>query len=164
MNYNELKKKTNTGWNTWNTSNVLSHVHLPHGFAINLCIREFKATAMLRESLIGRFGDNQEQIIPGPRTYDGRYTELNLKYYDLELEIRTTVVDDEQIILLTPLKRGLRTPQIAIEACLMWGKDGCLSKNGNIIKGVFPDREFEIFTTGDIVNLQHTYSLSPYIE
>ena len=39
MNYEILKEQTNTGWNTWNTSNVLSHVLLPYGFSINLCIK-----------------------------------------------------------------------------------------------------------------------------
>lgn len=163
MTYKKLKKKTNTGWNTWNTSNVLSHVHLPHGFAINICIREFKTADMLRDSLIGRFGENKEQITPGPRTYDGRYTELNLKFYDLELEVRTTVVNDEQIIVLNPLKRGLRTPVAVIEACLLWGKDGSVSKKGSRIHGKFKDRTFEIFTTGKITELQYTFSLSPYI-
>ncbi|MHB1154445.1 MAG: MGH1-like glycoside hydrolase domain-containing protein [Eubacteriales bacterium] len=163
MTYKKLKKMTNTGWNTWNTSNVLSHVHLPHGFAINICIREFKTGEMLRESLIGRFGEHQEKITPGPRTYDGKYTELNLKFCDLELEVRTTVIGDEQIILLNPLKRGCRTPVAVIEACLLWGKNGSLSQKGSKIKGKFKDRTFKIYTTGNIANLQHTYSLSPYI-
>ena len=39
MDHKQLKQKTNTGWNTWNTLNVLSYSHLPEGFTINLCIR-----------------------------------------------------------------------------------------------------------------------------
>ena len=62
MDYSALKKKTTTGWNTWNTLNVLSCSHLPEGFTINLCIREYSDARVLRESLIGRHGDYDEKI------------------------------------------------------------------------------------------------------
>ena len=163
MNYETLKKQTNTGWNTWNTSNVLSYVHLPEGFCINLCIKDYCEPKMLRESLIGRQGGGDEKIFPGARSYDGLYTQLNLKYYDLELDVQTTVINDEQIVLLTPIKTGLKTPTLVIEGCLLWGKDGTVSKKDGIVSGEFSSRSFKIYTTGHTVNAQHTYSLSPYI-
>ncbi len=163
MNYTELKKKTNVGWNTWNTLNVLSYSHLPDGFTINLCIREY-GSAILRQSLIGRSGENEEKIFPGARTYDGRCSELNLKYNRLDLDVRTVVVDDEQIILLTPLETGAyRAPTLIIEACLMWGKDGSLFKKDGRIGAQCGDRNFEVYTSSPTVTHQHTHSLSPYI-
>ena len=80
MNYDLLKEQTNRGWNTWNTRNVLSYSHLPEGFTINLCVKEFSSEVVLRESLVGRFGENEEVIFPGARTYDGRCSQLNLKF------------------------------------------------------------------------------------
>ena len=48
MNYDILKQKTNAGWNTWNTRNVLSYSHLPEGFTINLCLKEKKRSRFFR--------------------------------------------------------------------------------------------------------------------
>ena len=56
MNYDLLRKETNFGWNTWNTRNVLSWSHLPEGFTINLCLKDFRSVHPLRESLVGRWG------------------------------------------------------------------------------------------------------------
>lgn len=163
MNYDLLKEQTNRGWNTWNTRNVLSYSHLPEGFTINLCVKEFSTEAVLRESLVGRFGENEEVIFPGARSYDGRCSQLNLKFREMELDVRTVVKDDEQIVIVTPLKTGIRTPVLIIEACLLWGKDGSLGKSGNRIFGDCSGRHFEIFTTGTLVKQQHTASLSPYV-
>ena len=135
MNYEELKIKTNNGWNTWNTANVLSYVHLPEGFAINLCIRQYTESRVLRESLIGRHGDNEEKIVPKARTYDGKCTDLTLTFRDLELEVKTTVCNDEQIIIVDPLKCGSPVPTLIIEACLLWGKEGAVIKKDGMIYG-----------------------------
>ena len=163
MDYELLKKQTNFGWNTWNTRNVLSYSHLPEGFTINLCIKEYSNTYTLRESLVGRHEANEEKIFPGPRSYDGSCTQLNLKFSDLQMDVRTVVAEDEQYIIVTPMKVGRRTPALIIEACLLWGKDGSVSKSGYQLSGQCGDRRFEIFTTGNYVEVQHTGSLSPYI-
>ena len=84
MNYTELRKQTNQGWNTWNTLNVLSYSHLPEGFTINLCIREYSEMRVLREVLLDRREPNDECVFPGARSYDGSCTQLNLKFRSLE--------------------------------------------------------------------------------
>ena len=159
MNYTELKKQTNVGWNTWNVSNVLSYSHLPEGFTINLCIEEYADNRVLRESMVGR-----QNIFPGVRSYDGSCTQMNLKYKRLELDVRTVVDNDEQIILLTPLKTGnYRKPTLIIEACLLWGKEGNVFKKNGRIGGECGGRTFTVHTTAPTVEAHHTYSLSPYI-
>ncbi|MBQ6053657.1 MAG: hypothetical protein IJL30_10320 [Clostridia bacterium] len=163
MNYEELKKQTNRGWNTWNTLNVLSYSHLPEGFTVNLCIREYSETKVLRESLIGRNGEYDEKIFPSSRSYDGSVTSLKLTFHELELDVKTVADNDEQIIMIEPLKHGLRIPTLIIEACLLWGKEGYIGKKDGKIFGVCGDRRFDIYTTAEQVNEQHTHSLSPYI-
>ena len=39
--YQNLQTKLATGWNTFNTRSFISHVLLPHGFAINLGIKDY---------------------------------------------------------------------------------------------------------------------------
>ena len=163
MNYDLLRKQTNFGWNTWNTRNVLCHAHLPEGFAINLCIKDFRSVHTLRESLVGRHAQEEEIIFPGPRSYDGSCTQLNLKYFDTEIDVRTVVSDDEQYILVTPLKTGRKTAALIIEACLLWGKDGSVSKEGNRLSANCGGRHFEVYTNAAPIALHHTASLGPYI-
>lgn len=81
---------------------MLSYSHLPEGFTINLCIREYSNSQVLRESLIGRHGNNDEKIVPGARSYDGSCTHMKMTYSNLVLDVRTVVNGDEQIIILLP--------------------------------------------------------------
>jgi len=163
MDYSELKRMTNTGWNTWNTLNVLSYSHLPEGFTINLIITEYSDTKVLRESLIGRGGQFEEKIFPGARSFDGSCTQLNLKFHALELDVKTVVDNDEQIVIIEPLKVGVKIPTMTIEACLMWGKEGYIAKKDGKIYGECGGRRFDVYTTGETREMQHTHSLSPYI-
>ena len=39
--YKQLNDKLASGWNTWNTYSILSHVLMPEAFALNLCIKEY---------------------------------------------------------------------------------------------------------------------------
>ena len=74
--YQNIQKTLQQGCNTWNTRSVLQQVLLPQGFAINIAFKQhyFLEEQYLREALIGRRGDDTEQIRPGPHTYDGSYT------------------------------------------------------------------------------------------
>lgn len=163
MDYTELRKRTNVGWNTWNTLNVLSYSHLPDGFTINLCIREY-SSKIIREFLIGRQGADDEQIFPGKRSYDGSCTHLRLKHHNLYLDVKTVVHNDEQIILLTPIDIGkYMAPTLIIEACLLWGKEGGIFKRNGRIYAETENRHFDVYTSSPAVEHQHSYSLSPYI-
>ena len=147
MDYTELRKLTNFGWNTWNTLNVLSYSHLPEGFTINLCIREY-SSKIIRESLIGRNDADAEQIFPGKRSYDGSCTHMRLKHHNLDLDVKTVVHNDEQIILLTPIDIGrYKAPTLIIEACLMWGKEGGVFKRNGKIYAECGYRRFDIYTS-----------------
>ena len=52
--YAALTRRLAVGWNTWNTRSVLSHVLLPHGFALNLGVKEYADGDYLPEALIGQ--------------------------------------------------------------------------------------------------------------
>lgn len=163
MNYETMKRKMIQGWNTWNTRSVLSHVLLPYGFSINICIKNYCDGSVLREALIGRFGERDEQIHPGPRSYNGAFTELNLKYRGLELLIQSTVQDGEQLILVTPLETGLRPPMLLIEGCMLWNKAGYVVTAGDHIEGVLADRVVCVYTDGEPAVDYNTGALSPYL-
>ena len=163
MNYTELRRKTNKGWNTWNTLNVLSYSHLPEGFTINLCISEYSGP-ILTSSLIGRRGEKEEKVFPGARSYDGECSQINLKYGYLDLDVKAVVDNDEQIIILTPNKiNPYSAPTLIVEACLMWGKEGGIFKKDGKIYAECEKRKFEIFTSEKTEEYNHAFSLTPYI-
>jgi hypothetical protein len=166
MNYAELKRRTNRGWNTWNVRSVLTFSHLPEGFTINLCLKDIHNPNMLRESLIGRTDPSQERIIPGPRSYDGRCTRMSMTYYETELDIKTVVEDDQQIILLTPLKLGSGSkPTLSVEVCQLWGKEGSIFKKNGCLGGEYDSRRFDIYldTQCPVIESVQTYASSPSV-
>ena len=42
MNYTLMKADYLNGWHTWNVRSVLSHVHMPDGFALNIAFKEYR--------------------------------------------------------------------------------------------------------------------------
>src|SRR5512135_276510 len=78
--YRALQKHVASGWNTWNTNSVMSHVHLPDGFALTLGLKNtgtgfhyqrdfFQANETLKRP---------EKVRLGPHADDGSYTELEM--------------------------------------------------------------------------------------
>ena len=45
--YQILKREYMRGWQTWNVNSVLSHVLMPEGFALNVCVREYSVGSYL---------------------------------------------------------------------------------------------------------------------
>ena len=51
-----------------------------------------------KEALIGRFGEHDEKVHPGSRSYDGSYTELKLMDSDHELMVQSAEMGGRQYI------------------------------------------------------------------
>lgn len=145
--YCALKQRLARGWNTWNTNSVLSHVLLPAGIALNFGIKEYTGGAFLHDALIGRQGDEVERIHPGPRTFDGAYTELLVQWKGIELLVQTAVEDEQLFVLVTPQSTGqqLRTPLLIVEIGLLWNRPGIIrhdeqmlyAESGTVKVGVY---------------------------
>ena len=123
--YAEIQKQLCAGWNTWNTWSVLSHVLLPEGLTINLSLKEYRSGRWLREALIGRWGERDEVILPGPHAYDGSYTELTLIWEDIELRIQSAhAAERELVILVTPLRNQKKPAVLMADAGFLWNRPG----------------------------------------
>lgn len=131
--YQALQKQLASGWNTWNTRSVLSHVFLPQGLAINLGIKEYASGYHLHESLIGRFGKEDEIIHPGPRTYDGGYTELNLKWRGVEVMVQSASDGDDLLLLVTPYKNQVKPALLVVEIGFLWNRLGRVERIGDML-------------------------------
>lgn len=151
------------GWNTWNTNSVLSHVLLPHGLSINIGIKDYATGRVIRQCLIGQLEDEGGSVHPGTRSYDGSYTELTVSWRDFSFFIQTAAKEDQQYILISPVKTGVNPPAVFVEAGILWNHNGYVVKNGDSLKAVFDHETIDIFVTGNRVEESQVYSSGPYI-
>lgn len=153
MNYNEMKKKYIKGWHTWNVRSVLSHVHMPDGFALNVAFKEYREGHYLKETLIGRFineygREPAEIAFPGIHAFDDSYTEMSLKWCDMEIKVESTVEDEELVLLVTPVKKQVKPAMLVLESGFLWGRQGVVEKAEDILVAHSPKRAYKVFTTG----------------
>lgn len=153
MNYQEMKKGYISGWHTWNVRSVLSHVHMPDGFALNIAFKEYREGHYLKETLVGRFANEYgrepaETAFPGIHAFDDSYTEMTLKWCDMEILVESAVVEDELILLVTPLKKQVKPAMLVLESGFLWGKPGWIEKQGDALRVHCAEGERMVYTTG----------------
>ncbi len=144
MTYNDLRIKTNVGWNTWFSSSMTSHVLLPYGFSIGLffgCSGEGRVIRNLK--------DGDHGLRPGPRSWDGAYTSLSLQAGGTEITVESAAKDGEQIMLVTPKDPPPRKTALVIEAAILWGRPGAVFLKDGRLGAAFDDgKEIAVYTTG----------------
>lgn len=145
--YESLQAQLALGWNTWHTRSVLSHVLLPDGLALNLGIKEYAERRYLGEALIGRRGEGDEQIRPGPRTYDGGYTELHLVWRSLEVRVQSATEGEDLVVWVTPLSTHLKAPLLVVQPGMLWNRPGTITAQDDGLTGCLPARTVLIYGT-----------------
>ncbi|MCL2773269.1 MAG: hypothetical protein FWD71_07945 [Oscillospiraceae bacterium] len=161
MGITQLRKEMFQGFNTYYNNSVLTHVHMPDCFALSLGFKFYNGTygggMLLTEALIG-----VENIHPGMRGYDGTYTELTLYSHDHEVFIQSAVIDDNQYLLVTPVKIAKNPPALLISAAILWNKPGYVEINGDSLTGTTPERKFQVFTDGKHIREMNIGLVNPY--
>jgi neutral trehalase len=161
--YDALKEETLKGFNTWYNNNILTYALLPEGIALSLGFKFYNTGQVLRESLIGRFGEKAEQVHPGPRGYDGSYTELTLRCADHELVVQSAALENDQYVLVTPVRNGKRPPALLISAAVLWNKPGYVQREGERLLAHTPARNLEVFCDGKPVRQMNTGLTNPWL-
>ena len=149
--YDDLKRRLAQGWNTWNTRSVLSHVLLPEAFALNLGLKEYAGRRYLKEALIGRRGADDEKIHPGPRTYDGSYTELNLKWCGIEVVVQSATEGNDLVLLVTPLASQKKPALLVVESGILWNRPGYVALEDGALVGHLPGKTVRAYGTRESV-------------
>lgn len=122
-----LNQKLALGWNTWNVRSVLSHTFLPQCFAINLQLQDGATGDVLEEALIGR---TDEKVTPGPHSWDGSYTELNVEWRGVSAQVKTAASGKDLSIIVIP-DQTRNQGKLIIKPDLLWGKSGKARISGN---------------------------------
>jgi hypothetical protein len=164
--YEAMQQKLAQGWNTWNTRSVLSHVHLPEGFAVNLCLREYVWRRNLKEALIGRQGPGEEHIHPGPHAYDGSTTSLELEWLGNKISVETAVNGEDLVILVTPREQHPQAriaPLVVVESAILWNRSGYLTLDDGALVGHFAGKTIQVFATKPSVPDPNIWAQTPYL-
>lgn len=144
-----LQIKLARGWNTWYNSSVLTHVLLPDGLAINLWLKDGRSGEILSKALIGMEDSaSGERIIPGPRSYDGSYTELELKWKNIHVRVQSAASENNLYLLITPL-RASRNDSLIIVPEMLWNRKGTITADQNKMIAETSLHKIRLYVRGD---------------
>lgn len=144
-----LQIKLARGWNTWYNSSVLTHVLLPDGLAINLWLKDGRSGEILSKALIGMEDSaSGERIIPGPRSYDGSYTELELKWKNIHVRVQSAASENNLYLLITPL-RASRNDSLIIVPEMLWNRKGTITVDQNKMIAETSLHKIRLYVRGD---------------
>ncbi|MFC1564996.1 trehalase family glycosidase [candidate division KSB1 bacterium] len=163
--YREIKERLISGWSTWDSRSVLRQVLLPECFAINLAFKQqyWLDEKYLGSALIGRQGERIERIIPGPHTYNGSYTMLDIKWEQLNARIETAHDGDDVVVLITPFEDFASPVKLVIESAILWNRQGELSREENYLEAEMPGRTVKVYTTGRLIEDPYVDVTTPYL-
>jgi len=157
--YSELQARISRGWNTWYNNSVASHVLLPQGFSINLCLTKTGNEYLKNIIKTSKAMKRPEQVALGLRSDDGSYTSMNLKYKDADINIESASDGTDLFLLITPL--APTKENLVVEAGLLWNKPGIIGREGNTLTGRFQDKEIIVRTTSQIIPNGYDLTTSP---
>ncbi len=152
--YARLQQRLARGWNTWDTHSVLTQVLLPEGLAVRVGIKHQGtegSDGFLPAALIGRQGKDDEQVIPGPHSYNGSYTDLKLRWRGHLIRIQSAHDGNDLVMLATPLpsaKTSHLPPEIVFSVGMLWNQPGIVIKSGDQIESRLPDRTIHLYLSG----------------
>ena len=167
--YAAVQKQLARGWNTWDVHSVTTQVLLPEGLAVRVAVHRKTALngeRFLADALIGRQGPNVEQVFPGPHAWDGSYTELRLKWLEIELEIQSAHAGNDLVILVAPLsevKPGHLSAAVVFSAAYLWNRPGTVEKLGDRIEARGPSAGVHIYCAGAAAPFSNVPVSGPYL-
>jgi putative isomerase len=164
--YRELQRRVARGWNTWNTASVLSHAHLPEGFAITLGLKNsgtglpyqrdfFAANPTLKRN---------ERVRLGLHAGDGSYTSLEMARGADVYAVESATEGDDLFVLVTVKKRDpLRPAHLYVEAGFLWNRPGVVTRRGDALRAEGGGRVFEVRQTAKDIGDPFGTTNTPYL-
>jgi hypothetical protein len=143
---------------------VLSHVLLPEGLALNICLLDTRITGerYLQEAYISQKSKRPETITPGLHAYDGSYTELILEWNDAQIRVQSATLGEDLLLLVTPLQLPGRQPRLVLESGMLWNRPGQISRQGETLVAALAGRSIKVKSTGKVTE-DYVPATSPYL-
>ena len=158
--YRQLQDCICSGWNTWYNNSMTSFVHIPEGFAVNICFASKYNDRMLKEVFKkSDFEDTPEHVYPGLRSDDGTYTSMRISYLEMEVMIESATDGNDELILVTPVNPTDHF--VVVEPGILYGNDGTVGKSETSLIATCGERQFVVRTTAEPVNAEFLVSTAP---
>ena len=146
--YIKLKSELCSGWNTWNTKSVLSHVLLPEAIAVDIFLNDTSTGEILKEALMGKRGNGAETILPLAHSNDGSYTELIITWHTIKLKVQSCSDKKDLNILVTPLDANHQGKVLISPSEIWWDRDGKADVAGNQLMFDLPSGKISLSAKG----------------
>ncbi|MDD6209764.1 MAG: trehalase family glycosidase [Bacteroidales bacterium] len=131
--YDNLQREVATGWNTWNTYNVLSHVYLPEGLSVNIIFQN-GWDRLTEANFFSKATPKENTAIPGKRSLDGSYTSLTLQWKGDSIRVETASDGEQWVAYITPCDGKEISSDLVIQVGTLWNRPAQLNfKDGKII-------------------------------
>ncbi|MBI5381926.1 MAG: hypothetical protein HZA31_08505 [Opitutae bacterium] len=170
------------GWNTWDTRSVLHHVLLPEGLCLRLGLAAPDKLVWLNDAFVGHkeMGrtpgtkltsmdkklplGNTIEVRPGPRSYDGAYTQLEVNLRGARFRIETAAEGENWVALVTPLQNDPWTRVLTVQAGFLWNRPGFAQRcDEHKLTAHVGSREIAIYAEGVPVVDPNLPVPSPYL-
>jgi len=148
--YQKIKDKLLTGWNTWDTRSVLTHVYLPDGVALILGLEDTQYSNYKEHFFTGNRTVGTEQVRPIAHTPDGTYTCLSLEWQNIYLKVRTAAEGNDLFIMITPDSR--LKGKLHIKSEMIYGDKGEISINKEMLQIKTPENNLNFYVNGSRID------------
>ena len=150
--YAAVQRNLARGWNTWDVHSVAAPVLLPDGFTIRVGLKHdaaLNSDAFLSDILIGRQGRDDEQVVPGPHTWNGSYTELRVHWRKHEFLLQTAHDGDDLVLLATPAASPTSiAPTLVVSAGILWNRPGSVTRADDHLQFANGAHQIPVYWTG----------------
>jgi len=150
--YEATQESLGKGWNTWDVYSVAAQALLPEGFTLRVGLKHnstLYADAFLSDVQIGRQGAGEENVLPGPHTWDGSYTEMRVSWRGHEFLLQTAHDGGDLVMLATPaVSKSSVPPSLVISAGILWNRPGAVARSGDHIEFSNASRRVRVYWTG----------------
>ena len=142
-------KHLNAGWGTWYNKNMLSHVLLPHSFAIN--VQLVSGSDVLKELTVFET-DSRPVVRPVAHSYEGsQYTEISvMNFGGVENITVKSTLDGDNLLLLVEATGSDQDLLVQLVPTMYWERVGDIEMDpcSGQIHGAFPGlSDVSIFST-----------------
>jgi putative isomerase len=164
--YAAVQDRLAEGWNTWDVSSIGAQVLLPDGFSLRMELGHhsaLNADAFLPALQIGLRGRADEQVAPGPHTWNGSFTEFQVVWHGHQLLLQTAHDGADLVMLATPAtSKEANPPTLAICAGILWNCPGGVARVGDHLEFNNARHTVPVFWTGEEEPLGALPVTTPY--
>lgn len=156
--YAAVQQRLSRGWNTWDTNSMMTEVLLPEGLAVHAGMKnntgEF-GDRFLRDAFVGQYNKADARVTPGPHSWDGSYTSLDIEWSGHKWQIETAHAGGDEVILATPEKLAAENsgkapalpPTIVFWVDFLWNRRGTTERAADSVETRGPAGAISIYCT-----------------